>query len=299
MQSLITDFLIYLSTEKRYSKNTIISYRNDLNSFCDFFKGRDLMALQHSDFRAWLSSKKDNDYEMSSISRAMSSVKSFFRYLKGHKKIENQVIAVMKNPKTKRGLPRPIDVPNIDKIIECMADMHKEEWQVNRDVALCTLIYGCGLRISEALNLKRGDLGETLIVLGKGNKSRNIPVLPIVRQKIDTYLKGCPYTVLPTDHLFRSKRGLKYSATLFEKLIRQIRMMLGLADTVTPHAFRHSFASHLLENGADLRSLQQLLGHSSLSTTQIYTKVDKKRLLDVYKKIHPREKIHTKNDETP
>lgn len=300
MQQLVNDFLLYLATEKMDSKNTIISYRNDLNNFEFFIRNKlqkepdikTLETLTHADFRAWLSFKKSKEFENSSISRSLSAVKSFYRYLASRKKIKNPIINIVKNPKVKKSVPRAIEKINIDKIMDTIQDMHKDEWQSERDIALCTLIYGCGLRISEALNLKRRNfLGnpDTITIVGKGNKVRNVPLLKIVSERIENYIKSCPYTIMPDDFLFKSARGLKYSPTLFEKLIRDIRIMLDLPESITPHAFRHSFATHLLSNGADLRSIQELLGHSNLSTTQIYTKVDRERLLSVYKKIHPRD----------
>ena len=300
MQTLINEFLLYLATEKMDSKHTIISYRNDLESFEFFLKNKlnieptieNLTKLKHSDFRAWLSYKKNKDYETTSISRSLSAVKSFYKFLSKNKKISNPIISIIKNPKIKKSLPRAVEKVNIDKIIDCIQDMHKDEWQVDRDVALCTLIYGCGLRISEALNLKRRDFfrnNDILTIIGKGNKTRIIPVLQIIKDRVNKYIKNCPYVIMDDDFLFKSARGLKYSPTIFEKLIRDIRIMLDLPEEITPHAFRHSFATHLLSNGADLRSIQELLGHSSLSTTQRYTKVDKERLLNVYKKTHPRD----------
>lgn len=299
MQALINEFLLYLATEKMDSKHTIISYRNDLESFEFFLKNKlnieptieNLTKLKHSDFRAWLSYKKNKDYETTSISRSLSAVKSFYKFLSKNKKISNPIISIIKNPKIKKSLPRAVEKVNIDKIIDCIQDMHKDEWQVDRDVALCTLIYGCGLRISEALNLKRREFfrnNDILTITGKGNKTRIIPILQIIKDRVNKYIKNCPYVIMDDDFLFKSARGLKYSATIFEKLIRDIRIMLDLPEEITPHAFRHSFATHLLSNGADLRSIQELLGHSSLSTTQRYTKVDKERLLNVYGKTHPR-----------
>ncbi|MDR3290472.1 MAG: tyrosine recombinase XerC [Rickettsiales bacterium] len=288
MNKLINEFLLYIASEKNYSKHTVSAYREDLTDFFNYIGAKDIKTLRHSDFRNWLVSKKNLNLQNATLSRNLSSVKSFFKYLKKHKKIDNPIISVVKNPKVKKGIPKAIDVMNIEKIMEMMVEIHNDEWQVARDIAICTLIYGCGLRISEALNLKKGDINNTIIIKGKGGKMRNLPVLPIVIEKINIYVKKCPFAILPTDYLFRSKRNLQYSATLFERVIQKTRTMLDLSVTTTPHALRHSFATHLLENGADLRSLQELLGHSSLSTTQIYTKVDKKRLLDVYKKIHPR-----------
>lgn len=297
--NIINEFLLYLATEKMDSKHTIISYREDLTDFEFFLKNKlkieptleNLSKLKHTDFRAWLGYKKDKDFETTSISRSLSAVKSFYKFLAKEKKISNPIINIIKNPKIKKSLPRAIEKINIDKIIDCIQDMHKDQWQVDRDMALCTLIYGCGLRISEALNIKKRDFFKNngvITIVGKGNKTRNLPVLQIIKDRVNNYLKSCPHIIMDNDYLFKSARGLKYSATLFEKLIRDIRIMLDLPEEITPHALRHSFATHLLSNGADLRSIQELLGHSSLSTTQKYTKVDKERLLNVYSKVHPR-----------
>ncbi|MDR0423174.1 MAG: tyrosine-type recombinase/integrase [Rickettsiales bacterium] len=283
---VVNDFLFYLAT-KGSSKNTLISYRNDLNDFINYFSGRDFKTLNHNDIRMWLGNKKEK-YDVSSISHSLSVIKSFFKYLKNHKKIENSIIPIIKNPKVHKNLPRAIDFPNIEKIIDTIALIHKDTWQVDRDIALCYLIYGCGLRISEALNLKASEINATLMIKGKGNKMRSVPVLPIIIEKINKYLRNIPFTILPSDYVFRSKRNLKYHPTTFERLIQNIRIMLDLSEDVTPHALRHSFATHLLSNGADLRSLQQLLGHANLSTTQIYTKIDKNRIMDAYSRLHPR-----------
>jgi len=299
MEKLINDFLLYMSTEKSASKNTIISYRNDLNSFATFIKEKlnripvatTLSTLNHRDFRAWLSFKKSNNYENTSISRELSAVKSFYRFLIANKKIKNPIVSLIRNPKIKKSIPKAIEKVNIDQIIDCIGDMRKNEWEVKRDVALCTLIYGCGLRISEALNLRYSDFfknNESITILGKGGKTRFVPLLSIVVDRVKEYVNNCPYTIMPNDFLFKSAMGKKYSAPVFEKLIQNIRIMLDLPEYITPHAFRHSFATHLLANGADLRSIQELLGHSSLSTTQIYTKVDRDRLLRAYNQSHPR-----------
>lgn len=300
-ESLLNDFFTYLAVEKRYSKNTLISYRHDLSEF--FFFIREKMGLEinsktlsnfsHANFREWLSYiKSKNELENTSLSRKLSTLKSFYKFLAGLKKINNPIISNIKNPKIKKPLPRAVEYVNIEKIIDTISDMHDEEWEIKRDVALCTLIYGCGLRISEALNLTKRNFysnKETVSIVGKGKKERNIPVIPQVIVKIDEYLKSCPHVILPDDKMFKSKTGKNYSATLFQRLIQKIRLMLDLSESVTPHALRHSFATHLLSNGADLRSIQELLGHESLSTTQRYTKVDKERLLSVYKRAHPRD----------
>ncbi|MFC1659718.1 tyrosine recombinase XerC, partial [Pseudomonadota bacterium] len=298
IQELLGEFLLYLATEKRASKHTIESYRIDLTYFFSFlenelklnFSANLLSELALRDFRAWLTYRKENKYCFASTARAVSSLKSFFRFLERNYKVKNTAITNLRSPKIKKSVPKAVDEYNAKNIIETIYDFSKDEWQVKRDIALLTLIYGCGLRISEALNLKRRDAtdGDFITIKGKGNKERMVPILPIVKERIKNYIKSCPYTLLPDSFLFLGARGGKYHPALFQKLIQKIRVALDLPDTVTPHAFRHSFATHLLEGGGDLRSIQQLLGHSSLSTTQRYTKVDSKRLLDVYKNKHPR-----------
>lgn len=299
MENFVSDFLIYLATEKMDSKNTVIAYSEDLKNFFFFIKNilkkeltiETLSNLKHEDFRKWLSYEKSKEHKNTSLKRGLSAIKTFYKFLKREGKLKNSVITVLKGPKADKSVPRAIEKENIDKIMECIYDMHKEEWQAERDIALCTLIYGCGLRISEALNIKANDFlknKDTLIIVGKGNKTREVPILPIVKKRIKKYMESCPHVIMPNDFLFKSATGLQYSPVLFEKLIQNIRTMLDLPNNITPHAFRHSFATHLLSNGADLKSIQQLLGHSSLSTTQVYTKVDRKRLLDSYMKFHPK-----------
>ena len=302
MSDLINEFLIYILAEKGQSKNTKLSYENDLKDFFNFVEYKlkleinlnTLQNLQHKDFMLWLAKYKEDKQSNTSIARHLSSIKSFFKYLEKYKKCKNNIIGIIKSPKIPKSIPKAIDKLNIDKIMECIYDIHyKDIWQSDRDFALCSLIYGSGLRISEAINITKRNFfqhHDFITITGKGNKTRNIPLLPIVIERVNKYIKSCPYIILPDDYLFKSARGLKYSPVLFEKLIQQIRIMLDLPNTITPHAFRHSFATHLLSNGADLRSIQELLGHSSLSTTQRYTKVDKERLLSVYNKIHPKAK---------
>jgi len=299
--NLISDFLIYLATEKRSSQHTVNSYRIDLTYFLRFVghnleKSLNLETLQnlkHSDFRQWLSYRNSEGLSNSSTARALSSVKSFYKFLKKTEDLNNPIVENLRNPKIKKAVPKAINKNNIDAIIDYVDYMHNDEWQALRDIALMTLIYGCGLRISEALNLKRREAplkSDSLIIKGKGNKERLVPILPIVQERLKLYIKACPYGFLPDDPLFVGAKGGKYSPVLFQRLIQQIREILDLPKTVTPHAFRHSFATHLLSGGADLRSIQELLGHSSLSTTQRYTKIDAKRLMDVYEKTHPRDK---------
>ena len=297
--NLISGFLTYLTVEKRSSNHTINSYRIDLTYFLRFVGHKleksvnleTLQNLKHSDFRQWLSHRNSEGLENSSTARALSAVKSFYKFLKKTENLSNPIVENLRNPKIKKAIPKAINENNIKAIIDYVDYMHDDEWQALRDIALMTLIYGCGLRISEALNLKRKEAplkSDSLLIKGKGNKERLVPILPIIREKLAAYIKACPHGFMPDDFLFLGAKGGKYSPVLFQRLIQRIREMLDLPKTVTPHALRHSFATHLLSNGADLRSIQELLGHSSLSTTQRYTKVDTKRLMKVYGKTHPR-----------
>lgn len=204
--------------------------------------------------------------------------------------LNNSEIEKIKTPKVVKPLPKAVDQFDIDKIFAAIPVIQKVEWKAKRDIALLTLIYGCGLRISEALAVSKKSLenSQTLIVTGKGKKQRMLPLLPIVKKRIDEYLSACPFVPGVDAGIFLGNKGNTYSRFDFDRLISKIRKNLGLPDTVTPHSFRHSFATHLLEAGADLRSIQDLLGHENLSTTQRYTKVDKSRLLSVYQKFSRR-----------
>jgi integrase/recombinase XerC len=214
-------------------------------------------------------------------------LRSFFKFLNRHQFIANGEISKVKTPKLAKPIPKAIDKIDIDSITDLIKEFSKTDWTIKRDLALLTLIYGSGLRISEALSITSNHLDGSgvLIITGKGGKQRMVPILPITKQKIDEYLAIMPHKINGNDPIFLGLRGKKYQPASFEKLIQNIREYLSLPSTITPHSFRHSFATHLLENGGDLRTIQELLGHSSLSTTQRYTKVDKKRLLEVYQRV--------------
>jgi len=296
---LIDDFLSFLTTKKRASKHTIISYQNDLSYFLVFLKNHKkksvtiqvLEELNIYDFRAWLFSRNEAEFYSTSTARAVSCLRSFFTFLNKNNLLKNSEINKIKSPKIPKSIPKAVDQIDIKSIMKLVAEFNKYDWCIKRDMALLTLIYGGGLRISEALSVTKSSLAnnDTLIVTGKGNKQRMIPILPIVKERIANYLAVCPYKIAPDSVIFLGVRGGPYSPVLFERLISNIRKYLQLSNNVTPHSFRHSFATHLLEAGGDLRTIQELLGHSSLSTTQRYTKIDKTRLLDVYKNAHPRE----------
>ncbi len=295
--NLLEKFFVFLEKEKKYSAHTIISYRTDLFYFFNFlfnFKEKSvtnsmLENLTVNDFRKWLSARLENHVNASNA-RGLSSLRSFFRFLAKNNFLKNDDIEKIKTPKTAKSVPKSVDEIDINKIFAAITQIQKTDWLIKRDVALLTLIYGCGLRISEALCVSKKSLAnnEFLIIDGKGNKQRMVPMLPVVRKRINEYLAICPFAPTQDVSIFFGQRGAPYVARIFSRLIQQIRRHLNLQETVTPHAFRHSFATHLLEAGGDLRTIQELLGHESLSTTQRYTKVDRARLLSAYEKFHPR-----------
>jgi integrase/recombinase XerC len=287
----------WLADVKRASKHTVIAYRGDLEHFFAFLNvhlgGRvdigHLEKLETRDVRAWLASRA-GEFETSSTARALSTVKSFFRWMEKQGTLANSAPLSVKSPKIKKALPKALGEEQSAAALAAIGEQHDEEWINKRDLALLVLIYGCGLRISEALSLRYGDIpkGETLTITGKGNKQRQVPVLPVVVQAIGEYASACPYPFSPESPLFLGKRGKALDPAIFQLQVRKLRAALGLPESTTPHAFRHSFATHLLSAGGDLRSIQELLGHASLSTTQRYTHVDKQRLFKAYLSAHPR-----------
>ena len=291
--NLVKKFLRFLEVERRYSPHTVSSYRIDIFYFLDFlFKFRqeiisknDLKNLTTHDFRRWLGERLP-DHVKASNARGLSALRSFFKFCNQNFLLTNHQIEKIKTPKIGKPIPKAVDKIDIDKILNEISKIHKEQWCIARDVALLTLIYGCGLRISEALSVTKKSLenNQTLIVTGKGKKQRLVPLLSIVQQRISEYLKLCPFEINFDQPIFLSLRGKPLSRRDFSGVILKIRTQLNLQDTITPHAFRHSFATHLLEAGGDLRVIQELLGHESLATTQRYTKIDKKHLLEVYAK---------------
>ena len=287
----------WLACVKRASNHTLIAYRTDLEHFFAFMAGHgggaisfsSLKAMEARDFRAWLASRL-GEFEASSNARALSSVKHFFRYLEKHHAIKNAAIFHLRSPKQKKSLPKALSEPQTEQLLETSKTQHAEVWLNKRDVALLVLIYGCGLRINEALTLTLGNIpkGDILSITGKGNKQRQVPLLPQVKTAIAEYIALCPFPLTPSSVLFVGARGAPLNPAIVQKQIRRLRSQLGLSEHTTPHALRHSFATHLLNAGGDLRSIQELLGHASLSTTQRYTHVDQARLLQAYGKAHPR-----------
>ena len=297
LKALLEKFMRYIQAEKGYSAHTLNSYRTDILYFTDFiFRSKDKIAsvaafesLTVYDFRGWLSERVEK-HNNASNARALAALRSFFRFLNQNKLLQNREIEKIKTPKLPKPVPKAVDAIDIEKIFVAIPQFRKVEWEASRDVALLTLIYGCGLRISEALAVTKSSLenSQSLTVTGKGKKQRMVPLLPQVGKRIGEYLALCPFKPTADQPLFFAKSGKVYNRFDFDKLIEHLRKNLNLSDTITPHSFRHSFATHLLEAGGDLRSIQELLGHESLSTTQRYTKVDKARLLSVYEKFQKR-----------
>lgn len=292
----IAEWQSWLKDIKRASKHTAVSYQNDLGHFFRFLSGyyggklklAALEKLEPRDIRSWLASRL-NEYEPASTARALSTVKSFFRWLEKQNKIKNEAIFHVRSPKLKKAVPKALAEEQSEAALAAIGSQHEQEWLNKRDLALLTLIYGCGLRISEALAVTPKDVeGDTIRITGKGNKQRQVPVLPIVKTAVEEYIASCPYKMTASSPLFFGARGKKLDAAIFQRELKKLRAAIGLPDSATPHAFRHSFATHLLSAGGDLRSIQELLGHASLSTTQRYTHVDTKRLMDAYKSAHPR-----------
>jgi integrase/recombinase XerC len=298
LENAITHWENWLSGVKRASEYTLISYKTDLANFLNFLNEHlgakmgfsELQNLETQDIRAWLSGRVAADYETSSNARALSTVKNFFRYLEKQGKIKNAAVLSVRGAKIKKSLPRALNETQAADALAELPHLHTESWINARDLALLTLIYACGLRVGEALSITYGEIptGDSLVITGKGNKQRKVPVLPIVRSAISEYISLCPHSFSKDTPLFLGLRGAALDAAVFQRQLRVLRNSLNLPDSTTPHAFRHSFATHLLSAGADLRSIQELLGHASLSTTQRYTHVDKNRLMAAYKNAHPR-----------
>ena len=287
----------WLAQVRHYSAHTLSAYTQDMTHFFAFLSqhmGRrlsleQLQALDAVDVRAWLASR-NGEFKASSTARALSTVKSFYRYLEKRHHVHKAAIFHVRGPKRKPAVPKALSCADTRDALEQAKIQHCEHWQNMRDSALLLLVYGCGLRISEALALDYDvyPLAESLRIVGKGNKQRMVPVLPVVRAAMTAYILACPLVFTQASPLFVGVRGKRLDPAVFQRQVRKIRHALGLPESVTPHAFRHSFATHLLAGGGDLREIQELLGHSHLVTTQRYTHVDAQRLLGAYNAAHPR-----------
>ena len=283
---------------KGAAENTVTAYQSDVADFLAFMmlhKGDSqglgaLSKITISDMRSWMARTRGPDVGPRSMARKLSAVKAFYRWLAEREGFEPTAVLSTRAPKFPKKLPRPLAVDAARALIDCVELQARQPWVAARDVAVLTLLWGCGLRISEALGLTGSDapLPDVLRITGKGGKERVVPVLPAARAAIDAYLRACPFPHERDAPLFRAVRGGPLAARAVSQVMADARMQLGLPATATPHAMRHSFATHLLDAGGDLRAIQELLGHASLSTTQAYTAVDTARLMDVYNRAHPK-----------
>jgi integrase/recombinase XerC len=296
-EELRRHWLSALAHERRLSPHTLRAYGDDLERFIIFLAEHlgtgvgeaALTRLAPADIRAFVTKRRAEGLGPRGVQRALAAIRSFFRHLTREGVLDNPAPRAVKTPRIARSLPRPLSERDAARALE-EAGEHALKLLAARDTALLTLLYGAGLRISEALSLKRGDapLADVLTILGKGRKERVVPVLPIVREAIENYMNVVPFTGEHDAPLFLSRRGKPMSAREAQALMQRIRSRLGLSERATPHALRHSFATHLLAGGGDLRSVQELLGHASLSTTQTYTEVETSRMMETYANAHPR-----------
>tara|TARA_B100000686_G_scaffold313260_1_gene358448 strand:- start:5813 stop:6748 length:936 start_codon:yes stop_codon:yes gene_type:complete len=289
-----------LKSEKNMSPHTQRAYAQDLRIFLDFmtdYKGQppgldQVSEFKLTDFRSWLAELANRDCSAPTRTRAVSTLRSFYKWMDRKGILHNPVIKHLQTPKLNKSLPKALEYSDIKDLIAHTQMLQKtDNWVGMRDQALFTLLYACGLRIDEALSLNLEDrpINKAMIVRGKGGKERQVPVLPIAEISLNAYLDACPIPpIQPKDPLFVGVRGNRLSQGVAQKQMRDLRKLLGLPESATPHALRHSFATHILQNGGNLRVIQELLGHASLSTTQKYTDLDNQALFDIYDKCHPR-----------
>ncbi len=288
----------WLAHERRASRHTLDGYGRDLSAFFDFLTDHlgyqpglaDCAALTVADFRSYLARRNAQGLARTSTARALSTLRGFFKFLDRADLVHNAAITAVRTPKLPKSIPRALSETDAIEVIETVGILSDEPWLAKRDIALLTLLYGAGLRIGEALDLNReqAPTGDSIVVTGKGNKQRLVPILSVVRAAIGDYLAACPYALKDGDPLFVGMRGKRLNPGVLQRQVRRLRAVLGLPESATPHALRHSFATHLLAAGGDLRTIQELLGHATLSTTQRYTAVDEAQLTRVYRDAHPR-----------
>ncbi len=297
---LLEHWVAHLRDERRFAANSLEAYERDVAAFLDFLQGhlggnvhaRALAELEPRDLRAYLAYRRQGPDALGdrSIARALAAIRSFFRFLERRHGIVNARLSLVRGPKLKQPLPRPVSEAAARNLIADAQNAAAQDWIGARDAALMTLLYAAGLRISEALALTGADrpLPETLRVLGKGGKERVVPLLAAAREAVERYAALCPYALTEDAPLFRATRGGAMTARMAQAVMGHLRGRLGLPSSATPHALRHAFATHLLANGGDLRAIQDLLGHESLSTTQRYTSVETQKILQLYRRAHPR-----------
>ncbi len=299
----VVRWLSHLSAERRMSPKTVEAYERDVRQFLGFLTEhagelvtlKSLAAIEPRDVRAFMASRRADGIGSRSLMRSLAGARSFARFLERNGKGKVGALSAVRAPKVPKTLPKPISIDAAKQLTDTdlRAGEEREPWVLARDAAVLALLYGSGLRISEALGLTREAVpapgkGDAITVTGKGNKTRMVPVLPRVLELIAEYVSLCPYDLPDTKPIFLGAKGGPLSPRIMQLTMARLRGALGLAETATPHALRHSFATHLLARGGDLRAIQELLGHASLSTTQIYTAVDTEQLLSVYRSAHPR-----------
>lgn len=296
LEKVINRWLEWLKTQRNYSEHTIESYLSDLNILLNYISPHqvhlsDLEQMNIRDFRNFFSSRAKENIGKSSIAREEAAIRNFFRWMDEQNIMQNTAVFQIATPKQPKILPRALDVSAMFELIDKAKETKEgiEPWIGARDMAIFTLLYGSGLRISEALNLNVEDIDnkELIKIHGKGNKDRYVPILPITKERIEVYKSMCPYNLKYGDALFLGAKGERLKARIIQRKLQKIRMELNLPENITPHALRHSFATHLLAEGLDLRSIQELLGHASLSSTQRYTEVDLQKVKEEYKKAFP------------
>lgn len=290
--SWLSHWYDWLRVERGYGAHTLAAYERDINIFTQFLadEGVSIPSLSRQDFRAFLAGEQGKGLARTTLARRVSSIRSFYRFCDKRGFFSLEDLSWMKAPKLARALPKSVSVADMDLVLKAIKPIEEASWQQKRDYALLMLLYGCGLRISEALSLRADQLPLTdwLQITGKGGKVRDIPILEAVREAMQKAADSCPFQPHGEEAFFRSARNAPLNARAVQRLVEKLRLQLGLPAHTTPHALRHAFATHLLAGGGDLRAIQQLLGHASLSTTQRYTDVDEQRLIDVHKQIHPR-----------
>lgn len=303
LQTLIDGWLSELK-QRDLSRHTVEAYLRDVTQFIAFLaehSGQEVgsdsfYTLKAMDVRSFLAKRRNVEATQSrSLARSLSGLRSFTLYLSEKNYPVSAAFKIVRSPRIPKSLPRPLSQSDALQMIALAGDMSSHPWENLRNQALLVLIYGCGLRISEALNLSYGDRPKpdniSIRITGKGKKQRDAPILPLIENAIQQYIQAAPFDFKDDDPLFRGVRGGRFSARQVQMIVEKCRRSMGLPDTVTPHAFRHSFATHLLAAGGDLRTIQELLGHTSLSSTQIYTEIEDTELGRIYKNAHPRSKL--------
>ena len=296
-------WLEFIAAERRLSPKTVEAYARDVRFFLSFLTGHlghapklsDLSKLAPADIRSFLAFRRANGVEARTLQRSLAAARSFVRFLEREGRGKSDALSAVRAPKVAKTLPRPLDAQSALALADpsTRAYEEREPWVLARDAAVLSLLYGAGLRIAEALSLKRNQIpapgtADTITVTGKGNKARMVPLIPQITRSIADYIAICPFDLSADEPVFRGEKGGPLSPRIVQLAMEKMRGALGLPDSATPHALRHSFATHLLARGGDLRSIQELLGHASLATTQIYTQVDTTHLLEAYRAAHPR-----------